>query len=384
MNCFFKVIRNVSFSFVVAVIFCSASWAITPVNEVEASRSLQDCADHTVIVIDGGFDTENKALHEAFITKKYVSSSVKKSSELRKLNMHNEDTYKNYLKIMDEISHGTHTSGIIAAKNLGLAKNCKIIPIDVLDRTIDEALEIALSLVKKQNISAINISLRLSSAEQEAISEKTSSLVKEICKHTVIFKSPGNGGTYMGDDARTKSLADLSSACKGRMVLVGNIYCNAFCEKSLHESSERAGIAKNFISAPGTRIDSYVALDEIERHSGTSMSSPMALGLYINLLEKLIQDHKNEVTMDDALNVLFVSANKKDGSGGYLKSKDVGAGVIDLNNAVKCADEILGFGPNLDDWVIIEDNKSFNDHSVKDKGFISNMINSMDYFRLWS
>ncbi len=421
-------------SFFVLIALCINTFATDPHIAVGAKGYKQDCKKHTVIVIDVGFNTEDPALKDTFVTTKYATGSVGRSEALsvyyakllknRKAKKYDleylKEGYKSIGKLFrknqffshystqtglseyeleylitrhEQLSHGTHVSGIIAGKKIGLAKNCKIIPIDTLNRTVDEALFEAFLIAKSQKISAVNISLRLCKAKQFMTSERMA-IISMLCKETMVFKSAGNYATSYGDDDETRSLMMLANQRKGRFIVCGSLaYDN---DQERHSPfSELAGSAEYYVAAPGSNIDSCTGLGLIERKSGTSMASPMTVGVYINLLTKLQKDYKDLITEDNVMTILLASARQESLNDSILFSgRQIGKGVVDLGHAIDIAPQILGLDSDITDWEIVRKPKKANKtckllrqkvkEQIEQKSVFQRMKHAANYLNPWA
>ena len=414
--------RILALSFFTLIAFNLNTFATDPHIAVGAKGYKQDCKDHTVVVIDAGFNTTEKALKHAFADLTYAAKSAEKSKIMDTINAkikkskftfeylrerckvaaemdallpgYLRDYFEHFSKEAgitpyqlqrilydhDDLSHGTHVAGIIAGKKIGLAKNCKIIPIDTISRTIDEALAEAISIAKKRKISAVNISLGFSESE-EAMSQRLMDLVQELCSYAPVFKSAGNSATSYGDDAETNSLIQLAEKCQGRFILSGSLAYNPFGQERHSDFSELAGKAEEYyVAAPGSNIESCTGLGIIERMSGTSMASPMTVAVYVNLLTKLQKDYKDLVTDNDAIKVLLASTRQTSINDSTLfEGNKIGKGVIDLGHAIDVAPQVLNLDEDLADWNIVRQIKD-----VKPKGMFGFLKAAASYYNPWS
>lgn len=399
------------------------AFAIDPHVAVGAEGYKQDCKGHTVIVIDSGFDMNEPGLSESFTNKMHTTKSMIGSIRLHSLNAKikksrlspqfnwgylmsqfsvkdfsnpthktlenlkrcsqltgiTRDEIKEMFCIQSHFLHGTLVAGIIAGKGMGIAQNCNIIPIDQINRNLDSSLEITLDLVKKQPVSAVNMSLTFSKAGQP-ISSKRKHLISEICKHTVIFKAAGNSGTNYGDGEETKSIMELTQQCKGRLIIVGNTAYDQNNQEYLYQSSEKAGNEEYYIGAPGTNIKSYIGLGYTSKQSGTSMASPLALGVYVNILAKLQADYGDSITLDDAVKVLLTSARKESINRTTRFDQNImGKGVVDLGYAISIAPQVLDLDEELAEWNILRDPKLEEKEELSYISYATSFLNPWAY-----
>ena len=239
----------------------------------------------------------------------------------------------------DNDGHGTHVSGIIAAKKnngaggAGIANNATIISIKALESnpitwgcggdtaSIIKALNTAVS----KGARVINMSL--SGNYYDALYEET--VNKAVNKGVVVVVAAGN-------DTKQLSTSKIST----------NYYSPACFENAITVSATNTGattIAKfsNYgngiidIAAPGTDIYSSIPENDFVCMSGTSQATPQvaAAAAYILSVSPDLVKNKTKATVDTVTQILKDSATKT----GYSNTTNFGAGLLNVEAAVKMA-----------------------------------------------
>jgi subtilase-type serine protease len=121
---------------------------------------------------------------------------------------------------------------------------------------------------------------------------------------------------------------------------------------SLPSFTNRCGVAKySCVAAPGAAIVSTMPDNAYRSANGTSMAAPHASGALAVVMERYPY-----LTNEQALNVLFTTATKLDGSPQAAPDTLIGWGLINLENAMKGPGQLLGrFNVNMpantrDEW----------------------------------
>lgn len=222
----------------------------------------------------------------------------------------------------DDNDHGTHVSGIIAAKSfnniqVGVATGVKIMPLKVLDakgggntETIIEAIRYAIS----HHADVINLSLgskSYSRAEHEII--KTA-----YDQGIAIVAAAGNNSNHWINDETgqftvpvsnqpdTHRTADLTSypAALGEVISVGAV--EQLPDKS-YAIADFSDVGKVDVVAPGINIYSTAPNSSYQYMSGTSQATPFVAGL-----SALLKASNKSLNAEEIRQVLRNSAQVKD------------------------------------------------------------------------
>lgn len=217
----------------------------------------------------------------------------------------------------DDFSHGTHVSGIIASRRIGVAPGCNIIGIKVLDKrgngktaTFIEGIKWIIQNKERYQIRIANISIGGTNKELKNDKNLLNLWVTKLWETGIIVCcSAGNNGP-------TPDTITAPGNCK-KVITVGSY-------DGKHFSS--AGpllpyITKPELVAPGTNILSTKPYGGYSIKSGTSMSVPFISGICALLLEKspyLTNDQIKIRLMEAAYTVPYLPYNMQ------------GAGVVNL------------------------------------------------------
>ena len=200
----------------------------------------------------------------------------------------------------DDHDHGTHVSGVIAAKSdngfsmAGINPYAQIIPVKVLDDqgsgySSDIALGIRFAVDKGAKV--INLSLGSSSFDQVI----ESALEYAASKNVTIVAAAGNDG----ED-------EISYPASSKYAI------SVGASTSADELADFSNYGKGLdIVAPGEKIASLVTNGNVQYASGTSMASP-----HVAAVASLLYSQKPSITRTDVEKVLFQNA-KDLGKKGY-------------------------------------------------------------------
>ncbi len=232
-------------------------------------------------------------------------------------------------KIMDKHSHGTHVSGIIAAKQnnkkgvAGIASNVKIMALKTVPADTDETdIDVAEAFLyaAKNGAKIINCSFgkRINEGRNlipdtlKYIADEYGVLVviaagnyaQNIDKNPLYPASHKNNNTIVV--ASTTSSADLSSFSNYGFIGVD-------------------------VAAPGDSIYSTVLNNKYAMYSGTSMATPVVAGIAAE-----IWSHYPHLKYNEIKNIIMKSATYSD----ILKKKVVSEGRVDLYNSYLAAEKL--------------------------------------------
>src|SRR5919199_2970716 len=171
---------------------------------------------------------------------------------------------------MDEVGHGTHVAGIIAAENngigvTGVAYNATIMPVRVIDSNGGKSTNIAAGIRYAVNNGANVINLSLGGGYS---SEIESAINYAFDHNVVVVMAAGNQSA-----SQPSSPANLA---KQRGIAVGAVDTT----NRMADFSNKAGILPlDYIVAPGVSIYSTTPGNTYQSFSGTSMASPYVAGV---------------------------------------------------------------------------------------------------------
>lgn len=187
----------------------------------------------------------------------------------------------------DDNGHGTHVCGVIGGNSIGIAPECRMIVLKVLDEEGNGNVEHSMRAFRwilenqeKYNIRVVNISIGMGTHVNEQGKRYIMSAVELLWNMgIVVVAAAGNLGPADG----SITIPGLNE----KIITVGS-YDNI--------QSGRGSLEKNILKpdlvAPGTRIYSCNAFwnkkeeDKYIAKSGTSMSTPIVTGAVADLLSK--------------------------------------------------------------------------------------------------
>jgi serine protease AprX len=197
------------------------------------------------------------------------------------------DFTENRDEIYDDNGHGTHVCGIIGGNRTGMAPECTIIALKVMDHTGNGSVEHSMNACRwilenreRYNIRVVNISMGMEPKQNpdgERYILKAVELLWDM--GIVVVAAAGN----LGPDAGSITIPGIHK----KIITVG-----AYDNLKSGRGSEEKNIIKPDLVAPGSKIFScnadwkqkgnqlYVA------KSGTSMSTPIVAGAIAQMLSK--------------------------------------------------------------------------------------------------
>jgi subtilisin family serine protease len=173
---------------------------------------------------------------------------------------------------MDELGHGTHVAGLIAAQRndvgiTGVAYNAKIMPVRVMDTFGASNANVAYGIHYAADNGANVINLSLGN-DYDRSNELKDAIEYANNKGSVVVMSAGNSSFIQPDDPAHH--ADKWG------IAVGSIDLN----DRIADISNRAGSTPlNYVVAPGVDIYSTTPNNTYKIESGTSMAAPQVAGV---------------------------------------------------------------------------------------------------------
>ncbi len=239
----------------------------------------------TVAVIDSGVDLEHEDLKDAVLADKCVTYNYGKRGSF---------TYRDNAN--DDDGHGTHISGIIAAKAgdsygvSGVAYNrAELIVIDAMlpnGKYTTQDIVLSINYAAEQNAKLINMSL--------------GGLYRDILMEKAICDAYGKGALCIcacGNEGSSLPQAPGDTACA--------ISVMSHDRKGIKADDSNHGFEKD-VSAPGEVIYStYIGNKPWRSISGTSMAAPMVTGLAVLLLSE-----NENLSPRQLKNLIYTSSGK--------------------------------------------------------------------------
>ena len=244
-----------------------------------------------------------------------------------------------YNKAADNNGHGTHVSGIIAAKKdngaygAGVAYNASILSIKALENNpitgagSGDTAAIIKAVNKATSSGARVINMSLGGPYYDALFE--AAVNKAVNKGIVVVAAAGNDSKTLSTS--TSSATYYSPACFANVITVSAATTGSAGLASF--SNRGNGIID--IAAPGTDIASTMPGDLYAYMSGTSQAAPQvaAAAAYILSANPTLAKSKTKATVDTVTQILKDSATK----GSYNNATYYGAGLLNVEAAVKMA-----------------------------------------------
>lgn len=262
--------------------------------------------------------------HELGITGKKVTIAIMDSglSPHKEIDNKRILTFKDFVsekkRLYDDYSHGTHVTGIAAASSIGIAPDCNLVILKVLDDHGNSDTDLFINAIKwilanhlTYNIRIVNISIGGNSPELKREHNRLNFWVKKLWEDGIIVCcSAGNNGPY-------ENSISAPGNCK-EVITVGSY-------DGKHFSSAgplRPYITKPELVAPGYHVLSLKTGGGYSIKSGTSMSVPFISGYCALFLQLRPHYTNNEVKlklMNSAYNVPYLPYNMQ------------GAGIVSLS-----------------------------------------------------
>ncbi len=227
----------------------------------------------------------------------------------------------------DDFSHGTHVTGILASSRIGIAPECNIIPIKILDKNGDGSTDIFIEGIKWilyhqhiYNIRIVNISIGGNTLELKKRKNRLNLWVSRLWDAgLVVCCSAGNNGPQPN-----------SICAPGNCESV--ITVGAYDGRPFSSAGPISPyISKPEISAPGYHILSMQPNNHYSTKNGTSMSVPFISGACALLLQQFpyLSNHQVKKYLIQAANPVP-----------HLPLNQQGAGMVNLNRLLTIPSEI--------------------------------------------
>lgn len=228
------------------------------------------------------------SLHQKGITGKDVTVAILDSGLAKHpdININRILAFQDFIQLSDEpyddYNHGTHVTGIIASSRIGIAPECNIIALKILDSKGHGSTDIFIEGIKwilyhqhAYNIQIVNISIGGNTSELKREKNRLNLWVNRMWENgIVVCCSAGNNGP-------TPNSISAPGNCE-RVITVGA------CDGKHFSSAGPicASVLKPELSAPGYHILSLKPNGGYSIKNGTSMSVPFISGACALLLQK--------------------------------------------------------------------------------------------------
>ena len=321
-----------------ALIDPKASWYLNPIGAKEAWDITQGDEEIIVAVVDNGFDLSHPELQGKIVNPYNVLSQ--------------DDNIRPIVTSKGVNAHGTHVAATAVGNGnngnglLGIAPNCKLMPIQVGNDNPDGSmsntaiLEGVLYAINK-GADVVNVSLGMytpdrvkgmsegqqlnyianSFKQEETIWEKVFQKAKE--KDCIIVFAAGNDNVISGIDPKKRNASTLRvSAVAPNETKAG--FSNFGCYPNLNRDYST-------VSAPGVAIYSAAPECQYQYMQGTSMAAPIVTGAIA-----LMKSTNHNLSSEEAISILQKTGRTVDPSIGPM---------INIAQAVSIA---MGNTPNID------------------------------------
>lgn len=190
-------------------------------------------------------------------------------------------TFRPAASYYDDYSHGTHVTGILASEQIGIAPQCNIISLKVLDQHGNGSLENFIDAVKwilyhkhSYPIHIVNISIGSNHPDWTNEHSPLNDWVNALWEQgLIVCCSAGNQGPFPNS-------ITAPGSCK-KVITVGSSNGKHYSSSGIPKSH----ITKPELVAPGTNILSLKPGGGYHYKSGTSMSVPFVSGACALLLQ---------------------------------------------------------------------------------------------------
>ncbi|RDY24467.1 serine protease [Romboutsia maritimum] len=222
------------------------------------AKNLWDTSDRgagiNIAIIDSGCDINHESLKDNIVGVR---------------NFTDEDG-KNYNIVTDRVGHGTHVTGIIAAKGknsiVGVAPDASIYVLKAIDRTGSGKLSWVIRAIYyaiEKNVDIISMSLGMANSD-----DKLEKAIREaINKNIIVVCAAGNEGDGNPNDFKYSYPATYAD-----VISVG-----AVDKKAVPANFSNANLVIDVV-APGVNIISTYPNNQFASLSGTSMAAPHVTG----------------------------------------------------------------------------------------------------------
>lgn len=253
-----------------------------------------------VAILDTGIQTNHPDLSGKVIASKFFTTAT----------------------VEDSFGHGTHVAGIIAASTnngagvAGTCPDCQLIIGKVMDDSgSGSTSNIASGITWAADQGAQVINLSLGSVQASSKTTYQTAIDYAIGKGAIVVAAAGNcGGTNFSSNGCTSQNQTSYPGANDGVITVGSTD-----NKDVKSSFSNHGTHVE-VTAPGSNIISTVPGSKYAYKSGTSMATPMVVGVV-----GLLKAANPNASANDIINKLYSTADKIDGTGTYWTQGRVNA-----------------------------------------------------------
>lgn len=236
-------------------------------------------------------------------------------------------------------NHGTHVSGIIAAKrNNGIGMdgiagdgNVKIMSVRTVPNGDERDKDVVNAIRYAVDNGAKILNMSFGKAYSPDKEEVWNAFKYAADKGVLLIKAAGNDDLNIDTDLHFPTVFnDKGDAVSNNVITVGSSTSDSNILKSSFSNYGKKSVD---VFAPGSEIYSAIPTRDgkYKSNSGTSMASPVVAGV-----AALVWSHYPKLTAKDIKQIIMESVNKND----QLKEVSVTGGVVDAYKAVQLAEKM--------------------------------------------
>lgn len=231
---------------------------------------------------------------------------------------------------MDGYSHGTHVAGIIAASEIGIAPEVKLLPLKIFgeDGGISNYSDVISAIVYAYNSGASIVNMSFGG---KGYSQSLCDIMDKY-ENMLFVSAAGNRGL---DN-------DMNPFYPGSYELENNICVASIDEDGSLSGYSDFGVEQVHVAAPGTNIYSTIPNAEFGYKSGTSMSAPHVTGI-----AALLKSYNADLTASQIKQIIMDTVRPIESLEGKIKT----GGLVDAGKALNSVKQTT-LPPDEEDKII--------------------------------